>query len=200
MNIAILGSAFNPIHRGHVLIAQNARRELKLDKVLFVPCARPPHKPALEMVSDEDRLNMIRMAIEGEPCFEVSTVEMARGGVSYSIDTVREIIKSNPGSNISFIIGSDNFETIGQWYQFPELIALCEFLVIERPGKPLVIPPPTVPPGLLPSFRYRIFHGPTEEISSSQVRTLLRDGKNVSHLLPSSVYEYVLKKNLYRSA
>jgi nicotinate-nucleotide adenylyltransferase len=198
LKIAIFGSAFNPVHSGHLLIAHNAAKSLQLDKVLFVPCALPPHKPADELVSDEHRIEMIRLAIAGEPKFELLTYELDRGGISYSIETVRHVRSLFPDSEIFFIIGSDNFETIGSWREFPKIIELCEFLVIERPGKPLVVPPPTVSVELLPKFKYRIFTGPTQKVSSSEIRELVRAGKNVSHLLVRPVYEYVHKNQLYQ--
>jgi nicotinate-nucleotide adenylyltransferase len=198
LKIALFGSSFNPPHRGHLLIAENALKSFSLDQILFIPCALPPHKTFVPLVSDEDRLEMIRLAISKQPKFVLSTIEIKRGGTSYSIDTIREVKSCFKDAEIFFIIGSDNFETIGNWYQFTELIQLCEFLVIERPGKPLIIPPPTVPKALLSKFKYRIFEGPTQEVSSSEIRENLLKGKNVSHLLPGPVYEYVQKAHLYQ--
>jgi nicotinate-nucleotide adenylyltransferase len=200
LKIAIFGSAFNPIHSGHLLIAQNALKTFSLDKILFTPCALPPHKPSADFVPNEHRLEMIRLAIRDEPKFELLTYELEKGGISYSIDTVKHVCSKFRDAEVFFLIGSDNFETIGTWYEFSKLIGLCEFLVIERPGRRLFEPPPSVSPQLLSQFKYRVFTGPTQEVSSSEIRTKLREGKNVSQLLPGPVYEYLRKTKLYLTA
>ena len=173
MKIAILGGTFNPVHLGHVMIAENAASSRQLDKVLFIPCASPPHKGSDELFSGEHRLAMLHLAICSDPRFEVSPIEIERGGVSYSVDTVTQMRASHPGDRVFLIVGSDNFPDIGKWRRFDELAALCEFLVIERPGCPLRDPE-------IPSLRYSVFKGPTMAAASSDIRRMIREGKNVS--------------------
>jgi len=143
---------------------------------------------------------MVKLAIQDQPKWGVLTVEFERGGISYTVDTLRQAHLQYPNDQIYFIVGSDNFRDIGQWNRFDKLVHLCEFLVIERPGCPLTLPPPTIPAPLLGALRYRLLKGPTLPVSSSEVRQLLREEKNASHLLPPPVYDYIRKHTLYQSA
>ncbi len=190
MKIAILGGTFNPVHLGHVMIAENAVSSHHLDKVWLIPCASPPHKGCSELLPGEHRLAMLRLAIHGNPRFGVSDIEIERGGVSYSVDTVSQMRASHPGDRIFLIVGSDNLPDIGKWRRFDELASLCEFLVIERPGCPLREPK-------IPSLRYSVFKGPTMEAASSDIRRMIREGKNVSPWLSPSVYDYIRTHHLY---
>lgn len=150
----------------------------------------PPHKDGGELISSEHRLSMLQLAVRGNPRFEVSALEIERGGVSYSVDTVTQLRARHPGDHFFLIVGSDNFHAIGEWKSFDELARLCEILVIERPGCPLR-------EVKLPSLRYRIVQGTTMEAASSDIRRMIREGKNVSQWLSPSVYDYIRAHHLY---
>ncbi len=145
LNIAIFGGAFNPPHQGHLLVARNALRVASLDRVLFVPSAVPPHKDDGSLAAGPDRLEMVRLAIDGDPQMEVRPIEIERGGISYSVDTALQVQRERPADRLFFIMGSDNFRDVGNWHRAGELMDLCEFLVVERPGCPVVFPPPSLP-------------------------------------------------------
>jgi len=197
LKIALLGGTFNPIHLGHILVAEDAVEVFSLDKVLFIPCSSPPHKAEQDLLPGHQRMVLVQLGIAGNSKFEASPVEIERGGVSYSVDTVRHARTKHPKDEIFFIVGSDNFKDIGHWNRYSELIKLCEFLVIERPGCPLKLPPPSVPLDQVSFLRYRVFEGPTMSVSASEVRRLLREGKNVSHLVPPGVCEHIRTHRLY---
>lgn len=184
----------------HLRVAQNAIKTVGLDQLFFVPCAIPPHKENPELLSAHHRHAMIRLAIRDHPKFEVLRFEIERGGISYTIDTVCYMHQHYPNNRFFLLIGSDNFQDIGRWNRFSKLIQLCEFLVIERPGFPLTLPPPTIDKTLLPSFRYTIIDGSATPISSSEIRIRLREGKTVSHLVPPAVDDYIQKHSLYQAS
>lgn len=200
MKIAILGGTFNPVHTGHLRVAENALASAGLDRVILVPCGTPPHKNAGELAGGSHRLAMLRLAIAGNPRLETSDCEIVRGGVSYSVDTVAELRRRSPDDRFSLIVGSDNFHEIGTWRRFGELVTLCDFLVIERPGCPLRLPPASVPAAQLPLLRFEVFQGPTVEIASSGIRDRIREGKNVSPWLAPSVYDYIRQHHLYETS
>ena len=168
-----------------------------LDKFFFIPCSIHPLKARNELLEGRHRRTMIELAIQDCPHFEICGIEMEREGPSYTVDTVRHVRSQHPKDQIYLIVGSDNFQEIGHWNRFSELIPLCEFLVMERPGYPLKVPPPSVPIHQLPLLRYTVFQGPTIPVSSSDVRRFIREGKNVSHLVPKPVYDYIQTHRLY---
>jgi len=198
LKVAVLGGTFNPIHRGHLLIARTAADSLALDRVLFVPCSAPPHKDDGELLDGKHRLELVRLAIRGDPRFEVSRVELDREGPSYSVDTLRQLHRERPGDQFFFIVGSDNFHDVGHWKEFAELAGLCEFLVIERPGCVLRLPPPSVPANRLHLLRYQVLRGPTLDVSSSEVRGLLHQRGDVSHWVPPEVCRHIRSRRLYQ--
>lgn len=197
MKLAVFGGTFNPIHKGHLLVAENACKTALLDRVLFMPCARPPHKDRFDLVSDEHRLHMIREAVAGRKGFEASDLEVKRGGISYTVDTLREVRRFHPTATLFFIVGSDNFQTLNDWRDFSEILELCVFLVVERPGCPIDHAFSALSTAWGSRLRYFVCPGSTVEISSSEIRRLLREGKNVSQFLSSAVYDYIRVHRLY---
>jgi nicotinate-nucleotide adenylyltransferase len=198
LKIALLGGTFNPVHLGHLLIAENARNATGLDKVLLMPCSQPPHKSANHLVAASHRLTMLQLAIAEKKSIEVSDLEIKRGGTSYTIETLEELQRLNPQDKLSIIVGSDLFSDIGSWRRFSDIVKMAEFLVMERPGSKLTTPPSSVSADELSKLRFRVFTGPALQISSSDIRRDIKDGRNVSHLLPSPVYDYIEQEKLYR--
>jgi len=142
---------------------------------------------------------MVQLAIQNDSRFETLDFEIKRGGISYSIDTVEHVRERYSHAQIFLMVGSDNFRDIGHWKRFPELCKLCDFLVIQRPGCQISLPPPSVPHEILPHLRYIIFDGPTMNVSSSEIRHLISEGKNVSHFLVPPVYDYIKTHRLYQT-
>ncbi len=211
MRIGIFGGTFNPIHMGHLIAAEEIRQSRSLDRVLFVPSARPPHKPAPELLCAESRLEMARLAIQGNPAFEVSEIELERRGRSYSVETIETLYNQwGKDQALYFILGIDAFLEIDSWYAPARLIRLCHFVVMSRPGYSFQ----EVCSVLSGTFgiecnttdrRIPLPAGHTlflEEvtpigISSTGIRRRIREGRSVKYLLPRPVESYILSNHLY---
>jgi nicotinate-nucleotide adenylyltransferase len=197
-SLGIIGGTFDPIHYGHLTAAECARFEFSLDKVLFIPSARPPHKE-LDMVSEcSDRYNMVRSAIQDNPGFEISTLEMQRKGLSYTIDTIEYYLKLYPGIKIYFILGIDALLLFNTWKEVERLSGLCKFVVVTRPG--YKIEPNDRKLKDLPEKLWRNLHFmeiPGNTISSSGIRQRVLAGKPIKYLVPPKVEEYIYSQGLY---
>lgn len=184
--IGILGGTFNPIHTGHLLLAEGVRERLNLDNVLFIPCFLPPHKRPLRLAPARRRLAMTRLAVQGNPSFKVSTIEIERGGKSYSVDTLRQLHRLYKGKpKFFFIIGSDSVEGIRSWKNIDKLMKLCKLVAVTRPGY---------------FYRYsrvKVIDVPTLPISSSDIRRLIKKRISIRYLVPENVRRYILNKGLY---
>ena len=187
MKFGILGGSFNPVHLGHLLLAQEAKEMLGLERVFFIPYSQPPHKSADGLLQSSHRLEMIRLAIRGNPSFEASDIEMKRGGVSYSVDTLRHLRKEFPSASFYFLIGSDAFQGLYAWKEAEELFRLCRFVIAERPRFPLKDLPPQILRLPMPQL----------DISSKDIRQRLEEGKSIQYLVPEPVRDYLEKKRLY---
>jgi nicotinate-nucleotide adenylyltransferase len=212
MKIGILGGTFNPIHLAHLRIAEEARDHLQLDKVLFIPTATPPHKQLAGELAFEHRLQMTHLAVADNPFFSVSDLEGKRGGVSYLIDTLRQLRELFPKDRLFFIMGSDSFAEISSWRDYREFFAICSMIVVQRPPLHNLDPEQSLPVDLAGDFCYhvadrRFIHSSGEiidfisgallDISSSTVRDLIRNGKSVRYLIPEPVEHYIRKHGLY---
>lgn len=199
--IGILGGTFNPVHTGHLILAQDAMEHFELGRVLFMPCARPPHKPERDLLPAEHRIAMLEAAIEGDLRFQVSRLETDRGGVSYSIDTSRELRRLYPGAEIHFILGSDSLLELYLWKDAGELLELCRFVTLTRPGADydmlqtadLHLPSPW-PERLKASIRV----GHTVDISSTDIRYRVAEGLAIRYLVHPAVEMYIAEHSLYR--
>src|SRR5690349_4586501 len=134
MRIGVFGGSFDPVHRGHVLLAECCRAQAALDRVAFVPAARQPHKPHSPRASDGDRLAMLELAIAGHPEFAASPVELERGGVSYTVDTLRAITAQEPGAKLYLLLGADSLADLPTWREPAAICALATPLAVSRPG------------------------------------------------------------------
>ncbi len=189
-SLGVLGGTFDPVHNGHLAVASFAREALGLEKIIFIPSGNPPHKSASICASASDRLNMLRCALEEEKDAIICESELKRPGVSYTIDTLHELIKEF-NRPLYFIIGSDNLQEIYFWHRYQEIIALVNFGVVHRPGYPDLIPKE------LSEATIRFIPSPRWGISSSMIRSYFSQGYTCKHLLPSPVIDYILKKQLY---
>lgn len=187
--IGIYGGSFDPVHNGHLLVAQAALEELRLDRLIFVPAAQSPFKPCAAPAPARERLRLLRLALAGGARFAIDELEIRRGGVSYTIDTVRELRAKHPEACFWYLIGADHAATLTQWKQAAELAALVEIVVIPRPG--------TKFEGLPEPFRGGALNGFPLGVSSSQIRERIRAGKPVNLLVPPAVAEAIANNRLY---
>jgi nicotinate-nucleotide adenylyltransferase len=187
--IGLLGGSFNPVHLGHLLAAQAAREELELSRVVFIPAAQSPFKPGAELAPTHERLRWLRLALAGQEWCELDEQEIERGGVSYSIDTVRSYAARFPGCPLFYLIGADHVPFLPKWRDAQELARLVEFVVIPRPGELLsAFPEP---------FRGRPLRGFPLGISASQIRQRVGAGQPIDWLVPSAVAEAIRNNRLY---
>jgi nicotinate-nucleotide adenylyltransferase len=190
--IGLLGGTFNPVHTGHLLIAQAAMEALALDLVKFIPAATPPHKPLDRNISGTHRLRMLRLALRGCRGFETDTIELRRGGTSYTVETVAELKRLHPRAQFYFIIGGDSLPELPHWYDIQRLARLCRFIVVARPGFA-----PRVPGGL--GLRCRLIEGHACDIASRDIRDRLARGRSARWLVPDAVLRYIQRHKLYQS-
>ena len=189
MKIGLFGGSFDPVHLGHLLVAQAAREELGLTRLFFIPAAQSPFKPDSKPTSSSERLQLLRLALAGKSWCEVDEQELQRGGVSYTIDTVRDYVRRFPDAEIFYLVGSDHVAKLPQWREAKELAHLAEFIVIPRPGE-VAVPFPT-------PFRGRTLQGFPFDVSSSQIRARAKTGLPIDHLVPATVAEAVRNNQLY---
>ena len=189
MKLGIYGGSFDPVHLGHLLVAQAAVEELGLDRIFFVPAAQSPFKPENKPAPDAVRLQLLRLALAGKSNCEVDDQEIRRGGVSYTVDTLRDFAKKFPTAELFYLIGADNVAKLPAWREFSELAALAEYVVVPRPGQPeLAFPKP---------FRGRVLNGFPLGVSSSEIRSRVRSGMTIEHLVPAAVAEAIRNGRLY---
>lgn len=188
MKIGILGGTFNPIHIGHLILAEEAREKLGLDKVIFVPTFLPPHKDNSNIAPASDRLTMIKLAIEGNKYFIVSDLEIKRNGRSYTIDTIKEFKDKFGSDDLYFIIGSDLLKYLEEWKDLNEIIKIVKFIAATRPGYPL-----EKMPSYINTLPIRAV-----DISAFGIRECVKENKSFRYLLPERVYNYIKKRGLYK--
>ena len=189
--MGILGGTFNPIHLGHLLIAQDALEQAKLARVIFIPTALPPHKPLAGAVSAAHRLRMLRLAIAGNDRFSVDNLEILRGGKSYSVETLTELRERMPATEFHFIIGADSLAELHLWRDVERLVKLCRFLVFARLGYP------ARPAQKITGLRYRMLAAHPCEIASREIRDRLASRQSIRYLVPEPVRRYIERHQLY---
>jgi nicotinate-nucleotide adenylyltransferase len=189
MKLGLYGGSFDPVHLGHLLVAQAAVEELGLDKLFFIPAAQSPFKPENQPAPDAVRLQLLRLALTGKTNCEIDEQEVRRGGVSYTVDTLRDYAKKYSGAGIFYLIGADNAAKLNEWREPAELAKLAEFVAVPRPGgAPAVFPPP---------FRSRTLKGFPFDVSSSQIRARVKAGLPIEHLVPPFVADAIHAARLY---
>jgi nicotinate-nucleotide adenylyltransferase len=190
VNIGVFGGTFDPVHWGHLIIGGYVRHALALEKIVFVPSMISPHKQEQTAAAGEERLAMLRLAVRGEAGFEVSDMEIVRGGVSYTVDTLSQFHKISPGCHLSLLIGADNYAEFGTWKEPERVRSLARLVVMTRPGS------------RVDSFaaygeevRIRV---PEIAVSSSDIRRRAKGGETIRYLVPDRVAEYIRSHHLYR--
>jgi nicotinate-nucleotide adenylyltransferase len=197
--LGIMGGTFDPVHYGHLVAAEGARYQFQLEKIIFVPTGWPPHKAPEEVSEPRHRLALTRLAINSNPFFAVSAMEIERNGLSYTIDTVRETSNLFPGAQIFFITGADAVLEILNWKNVAELLSICLFIAATRPGYRLGSLKARLH-GFSPSQLERIIvmEVPALAISSTDIRQRIKKGRPIKYLLPEAVENYILEHGLYQ--
>jgi nicotinate-nucleotide adenylyltransferase len=198
--IAILGGSFNPVHFGHLKMAEAAMESTHFSKVLFIPTGTPYHKEQKDLLPFSDRLKLLELAIENCPDFDCSPIEGERDGNSYTIDTVRELLRQNPTNSYSLLIGTDQFLTLRSWHKIIELGQLVDFYIANRNGEMSFSTFQKEKEALEKelSLHCKLFPMPAIDLSSTEIRNRLKEGKSIHGMLPKPVEEYILKKGFYR--
>jgi nicotinate-nucleotide adenylyltransferase len=194
--IGILGGTFDPIHRGHLSAAKQLLQQAALDEVWLMPNSLPPHRPVPPEASAAQRLAMAALAVSYQAGLRVSDLEVLRGGVSYTIDTVLELKQRFKGRRFTWLIGSDAAAHLAKWHQSSLLVRECHFTVFNRPGGPALDPELLARQGL-DSANATMVTIDTPPIAAHEVRSKLRGGKDVTGLVPPAVLEYIVEHRLY---
>lgn len=204
-SIALFGGSFNPIHYGHLALAEEIRTKFNLDKIVFVPCSSPPHKEPGDLADARHRLVMAHLATVSNPSFEVSTFEVDKGGKSYSIDTVRHFRALTGGeAQLYFIVGADMMADIFSWKNIEELLKTCRFIAVPRPGYDLA---KIMNYHFLGSEKYSRSSSLLEnvlvqetamlDISATNIRQRVKEWKSIKYLVPETVEQYIHNQKLY---
>ncbi len=187
--IGLYGGSFDPVHLGHLLVAMAALEEVPLDRVFFIPAAQSPFKPDRLLAPAHERLRLLRLALAGQTQMEVDAQELERGGISYTISTVRAYREKYPACELFYLIGEDHVSQLEKWRDASELQKQIEFLIIPRPGQII----PSVPKG----FRMRPIAGFPLGVSSSQIRERVKRGLSIDYLTAPAVGEAIRNNGLY---
>ena len=199
--IGIFGGSFDPIHMGHLILAEAARSDKGLDSVIFVPANLPPHKPGRSLAPAQDRLKMVELALAGNDHFVASSIELSRRGPSYTLTTVRQL-KQELGceSRLYLILGADSIHEITQWWHPEELLQEVEIIALKRPGYPLehlAELEERFGSAQVRSISQSVVDAPLLDVSSTDIRSRIRSGKTVRYLVPEPVRLYILEHQLY---
>lgn len=189
MKLGLFGGSFDPVHTGHLLMARAACEELGLDRLCFLPAAQSPLKPEQLPAAPEVRVRLLRLALAGCPQFTVDTQEVERGGISYTVNTLRDYSARFPDTELFYLIGQDHIGLLPKWREPEELARLATFVVIPRPGQPAQPFPP--------SFRGRVLRGVPFAVSSSLIRERIQKGLGIRGLVPDAVGEAIGRERLY---
>lgn len=199
MKVGILGGTFDPIHLGHLATAESVREIFKLDEILFIPAARPPHKVNNNVTAEVHRLMMTFLATKSNEKFQVSPMEILRDGLSYTLETVNELHKKfGASTELFFIIGADSLRDLPTWYHSRELVEKCHFIATTRPNVEVNFSDVKNFFGKLGTEKIHQVTTPGIEISSTEIRRRVQAGLSIKYLVPEVVEEYIIKENLYK--
>jgi len=195
MSVCIFGGTFDPPHLGHLAIAEAIRDRLKIDAILFVPAYLPPHKTSHPLSSVDDRLRMLELAIKGRTGFEISNIEILRKGISFSIDTIRQLKQERnlQREELFFLMGADSLRELHTWKDPDQILAESRVLVVKRPACDIKF--------VQPNFRDKIelIEAPLLELSSSMIRHNVKGGASIDSMVTKEVADYIHREGLYKS-
>ena len=185
--VGILGGTFNPVHLAHLVMADQAGKNLGLDEVYLMPSYQPPHVDEKKTIDASHRLKMLELAIADNPFLKIETIELTRKGKSYTYDTMKALTQNNPETDYYFIIGGDMVEYLPKWYKIDELVTMVNFVGIQRTGYTTETPYPVIWVDV-----------PEIDISSTKIRQKIQQGCSVRYLVPDKVIDYLQKEGLYQ--
>ena len=194
IRIGLLGGSFDPIHNGHLKLANWVKNKLSLNRIIFIPAAVPPHKQNIKLTDSKHRYRMVEIAIENYPDFEISDVELKRNGISYTIDTIfyfKQIFKLDK-ENLFLIIGADSLLDFHNWKDPEEIIENCQIVVLQRPEVNLN--------NVKTKYKCQaiILQSPLIDISATDIRRRIREGESIAQIVPTAVEQYINEHNLYK--
>jgi nicotinate-nucleotide adenylyltransferase len=200
MRIGIFGGTFDPVHLGHLIVAEQCREQARLDEVLFIPAARPPHKEERALTPFAQRVEMLSLAIAGQPAFRIDELEKERPGPSYTVDTLEQIKARRTDAELYLILGADTLHDLPHWYEPARVAALAELLVVPRSDWVMLSEAELrkslrLADGV--SLRMQMIHLPTIGIASRDLRRRAAEGRSLRYLVPRAVEAYVQDKRLY---
>ena len=208
MRIGLFGGSFNPIHSGHLIISRAVAERIELDRVVLLPSKYPPHKQSADLIDAAHRIEMIKIAIQGEPLFECSDVDVAREGPTFTIDTVSAFLqelgpdpKLGPDVELSWIIGGDSLAELATWHRVAELVDTCRIVTALRPGFDRIDFGPLaklLSVDRIARLKADIVRTPLIDISATNIRDRIARGRSIRYLVPDTVGEYIEQHGLYR--
>jgi nicotinate-nucleotide adenylyltransferase len=191
MKVGLFGGTFDPPHVGHLLVAEHAREILGLDRLVLIPSAISPHKRNRQLTPAEHRLAMVRIAVAGVQHIEVSDIEVRRGGVSYSIETLQAMQQEHPGADLTLMIGLDNVTDFGMWRDPEGILGIARVAVLARPG----YQPPD--PANVFARRMQMCAVPEIDIASRDIRRRVKEGRSIHWMVPPEVEHYIYRHGFY---
>jgi nicotinate-nucleotide adenylyltransferase len=194
MKLGIFGGTFDPVHHGHLIVAEYVRESVGLDRVLFIPTMISPHKMDAAITPAVHRLAMLREGVKSNPFFQVSDTEIERGGISFTVDTLRLMGEGNSLDEFYLLIGEDNLREFQSWKEPGEIVRRAKLVVMNRPGFAGAPPDPSLPKDIIQCLV------PSIDISATEIRRRVRKGLPISYLVPPSVSRYIDRHRLYRQA
>lgn len=199
MRLGIFGGSFDPVHYGHLILAEQCREQCELDEVWFVPARQPPHKTARHLSPEKARLEMLELATAGHEAFRVSDIELRREGLSYTVDTLQQLHDEGPQRELFFLIGGDSLFDLPHWREPDRIAELATIVAVNRAGRRL--PERSELEQLLgPSLaaRIKLVTMPAVDLSSTDIRARVQQGRSIRYLVPRAVEQYILEHGLYR--
>lgn len=201
MRLGIYGGTFDPVHYGHLLLAECCREQCQLDQVWFMPAASPPHKESTHISTAEHRVAMLELAVGGQESMLVSRLELARGGVSYTVDTLRELVHLDRARELFFLMGADSLHDLPLWREPGAICQLATLVIVARPGQPPVdftgLAPWTTAERIEHFQRHQVTM-PQIDLTSREIRRRAQDGQSIRFRTPRSVEAYIAAHGLYR--
>jgi len=191
--LGLYGGAFDPVHCGHLAVARAALAQARLDRMVFVPAARSPLKEGGPWATGEERLAMLRLAVGDDPAMTTDALELERGGVSYTLDTVRYFRVEAPQAELCWVVGADQFAQLERWRRIEELVTEVIFLVLDRPGCCTGAPP-------VSGLRFERVSMPLRNENSTEIRLRLARGESINGLVPEAVESFIVSNNLYSTS
>ncbi len=201
MHVGVFGGTFDPVHQGHLVLAEQCREQGRLDQVWFVPAHRPPNKLEQSLTRFDQRVEMLALATAGNPAFRIDELEKDRTGPSYTVDTLALLHQRHPGDDFWLLVGSDTLIDLPHWHEPRRLVELAGLMVMARPGTPV----PSAGDlqaqlGLATPLRLEVARTPSLDISSRDLRRRVAEGRTIRYFLPRAVEVYIQEKRLYQPA